>query len=35
MPIVNSPRTGECGYTGPYDESLEFEETLPALDNPE
>ncbi len=36
MPIVNSPRTGECGYIGPYDESLEFEETMPMLlDNPE
>lgn len=27
MPIVNSPRAGECGYTGPFDESLKFEET--------
>jgi hypothetical protein len=27
MPIVNSPRTGECGYTGPYDKTLAFEET--------
>jgi hypothetical protein len=30
MPIVNSPRVGDCGYTGPYDETLKFEETLPA-----
>ncbi len=29
MPIVNSPRTGECGYTGPYNESLAFEEQQP------
>lgn len=27
MPIVNSPRTGECGYNGPYDKTLVFEET--------
>lgn len=29
MPIVNSPRMGECGYDGPFDKSLVFEETLP------
>ncbi|MFZ5821623.1 MAG: hypothetical protein ACOYYJ_17135 [Chloroflexota bacterium] len=27
MPIVNSPRTGECGYSGPHDKTLAFEET--------
>ena len=27
MPIVNSPRAGECGYDGPYNNALEFEET--------
>ena len=26
MPLVNSPRWGECGYTGPYDEKYIFEE---------
>ncbi len=26
LPLVNSPRTGECGYSGPDDESLRFEE---------
>jgi len=26
LPIVNSPRTGECGYDGPYDEALAFDE---------
>lgn len=26
LPLVNSPRTGECGYTGPEDEALLFEE---------
>ncbi|GAB4535388.1 MAG: hypothetical protein Fur0018_25670 [Anaerolineales bacterium] len=30
MPVVNSPRLGECGYTGPFDESLLFEERMPA-----
>ncbi len=29
LPLVNSPRVGECGYTGPSDESLVFEETMP------
>lgn len=29
LPVVNSPRMGECGYTGPFDESLSFEEHLP------
>jgi hypothetical protein len=29
LPLVNSPRTGECGYTGPFDEALMFEETAP------
>jgi len=29
LPLVNSPRTGECGYTGPFDESLRFEEKTP------
>jgi len=29
MPLVNSPRTGDCGYTGPSDESLRFEERQP------
>ncbi len=33
MPIVNSPRVGECGYTGPYDETLQFEESMPAKDS--
>ncbi len=27
LPIVNSPRTGECAYAGPYDKTLAFEET--------
>ncbi len=27
LPVVNSPRSGECGYDGPFDDSLEFEET--------
>lgn len=31
LPIVNSPRVGECGYEGPFDESLWFEETAPTL----
>lgn len=26
MPLVNSPRVGDCGYTGPEDEALLFEE---------
>lgn len=30
MPIVNSPRVGECGYTGPSDQTLAFEEKRPA-----
>lgn len=29
MPIVNSPRAGECGYTGPEAEELRFEERYP------
>lgn len=29
LPLVNSPRAGVCGYTGPEDESLMFEETMP------
>ncbi len=29
LPLVNSPRTGECSYTGPFDESLCFEEKQP------
>jgi hypothetical protein len=29
LPLVNSPRTGECGYTGPEDEALKFEERRP------
>jgi len=29
LPLVNSPRTGECGYTGPSDKSLRFEERQP------
>lgn len=30
LPLVNSPRTGQCGYTGPEDEALRFEERLPS-----
>ncbi|MCX7681984.1 MAG: hypothetical protein N2508_08505 [Anaerolineae bacterium] len=30
LPLVNSPRTGECGYTGPADKKLKFEEIRPA-----
>lgn len=30
LPLVNSPRTGDCGYTGPADKSLCFEERLPS-----
>ncbi|GAB4461270.1 MAG: hypothetical protein Kow0070_18640 [Anaerolineales bacterium] len=30
LPVVNSPRVGECGYTGPFEESLRFEERMPA-----
>ena len=26
LPLVNSPRTGMCGYTGPYDKNYEFEQ---------
>lgn len=26
LPVVNSPRMGDCGYTGPYDEEYVFEE---------
>lgn len=29
LPIVNSPRAGACGYMGPFDESLRFEERMP------
>jgi len=29
LPLVNSPRVAMCGYTGPYDEKLLFEETAP------
>lgn len=29
LPVVNSPRVGECGYTGPEDDRLNFEETAP------
>jgi len=29
LPLVNSPRMGECGYTGPEDERLRFEEKKP------
>jgi len=29
LPLVNSPRTGECGYTGPEDEALKFEARQP------
>jgi hypothetical protein len=29
LPVVNSPRMGECGYRGPFDESLRFEDHLP------
>lgn len=29
LPLVNSPRAGECGYAGPGDESLLFEEAVP------
>lgn len=27
--VVNSPRVGQCGYTGPWDKSRLFEETSP------
>lgn len=30
LPLVNSPRTGDCGYTGPESKKLKFEETAPA-----
>lgn len=30
LPLVNSPRTGQCGYNGPYVPSLRFEEHAPA-----
>ena len=26
LPVVNSPRVGECGYDGPFDKSMEFEQ---------
>lgn len=29
LPLVNSPRAGVCGYTGPSRRSLKFEETVP------
>ncbi len=29
LPIVNSPRVGQCGYTGPEDETLKFEVRAP------
>lgn len=29
LPVVNSPRAGDCGYIGPSDESLRFEEATP------
>ena len=29
LPIVNSPRVGICGYTGPYSEKYRFEEFAP------
>jgi len=29
LPIVNSPRTGLCGYDGPYDNKLAFEKVAP------
>ncbi len=29
LPLVNSPRTGNCGYTGSEDENLKFEERRP------
>ncbi len=29
LPIVNSPRVGQCAYSGPEDEDLLFEETAP------
>lgn len=32
LPIVNSPRVGQCGYSGPADEDLMFEETAPESD---
>jgi len=31
LPLVNSPRAGECGYTGPSRRSLAFEEPDPVL----
>jgi len=30
LPLVNSPRTGDCGYTGPTDPALQFEEREPS-----
>lgn len=30
LPLVNSPRTGECGYTGPERKEFRFEERMPA-----
>lgn len=29
LPVVNSPRMGQCGYDGPWNKSLLFEETSP------
>jgi len=29
LPLVNSPRVGKCGYTGPQDKALQFEEPAP------
>ncbi len=34
LPIVNSPRMGECGYTGPRSSLLQFEETMPEQGQP-
>ncbi|MCS7039596.1 MAG: plasmid pRiA4b ORF-3 family protein [Caldilineales bacterium] len=31
LPLVNSPRTGDCGYDGTYYEALVFEETAPPV----
>ncbi len=30
LPVVNSPRVGECAYVGPYHEEYRFEEVAPA-----
>ncbi len=34
LPVVNSPRMGECGYEGPFRKELRFEEIAPRIDHP-